>query len=112
MNERETKGDGERETYSIHIRRKLLCCHQPLGGKHSKLVCAAASGYNCLDVNIVSMDRVRSEKGRKVVAGRGSKGVHVKYGFRKLAWRSPSARVKVAQRQGEKIVYEAFHPRI
>lgn len=52
---RERQREGER--YSIRIRRKLLCCHQPFGGKHSELVCVAASGYNCLDMDIVSMDR-------------------------------------------------------
>lgn len=48
--------------YSIHIKRKLLCCHQPFGGKHSKLVCVAESGYNCLDMDIVSMDRESEER--------------------------------------------------
>lgn len=59
MNERERWSEGER--YSIHIRRKLLCCHQPFGGKHSELVCVAESGYNCLDMDIVSMDRGSEE---------------------------------------------------
>lgn len=61
MNERERDGGGERERYSIHIRRKLLCCHQPFGGKHSELACVAESGYNCLDMDIVSMDRGSEE---------------------------------------------------
>lgn len=50
------------------IRRKLLCCHQPFGGKHSELVCVAASGYNCLDMDIVSMDRER-RRGAGVAEG-------------------------------------------
>lgn len=75
MSERQRETVRERETYSIHIRRKLLCCHQPLGGKHSELVCVAASGYNCLDMDIVSMDRVRSEKGRRWGGGWRGGGV-------------------------------------
>lgn len=55
-------GDGGKDT-AFGIRRKLLCCHQPFGGKHSELVCVAASGYNCLDMDIVSMDRERGEGG-------------------------------------------------
>lgn len=58
----------EREKYSIHIRRKLLCCHQPFSGKHSELVCVAGGGYNCPDMGIVSMDRP-SEKVAGVMEG-------------------------------------------
>lgn len=60
-------GDGGGDT-AFGIRRKLLCCHQPFGGKHSELVCVAASGYNCLDMDIVSMDR---ERGRGAGNGGG-----------------------------------------
>lgn len=70
---RERQREGER--YSVRIRRKLLCCHQPFGGKHSELVCVAASGYNCLDMDIVSMDRGgrgarERERGRESVGRR------------------------------------------
>lgn len=58
---RDYEGERERERYSIRIRRKLLCCHQPFGGKHCELVCVAESGYNCLDMDIVSMDRGSEE---------------------------------------------------
>ena len=59
--ERERRRGREKERYSIHIRRKLLCCHHPFGGKHSELVTVAESGYNCLDMDIVSMDRGSEE---------------------------------------------------
>lgn len=59
----------EGEKYSIHIRRKLLCRHQPFSGKHSELVCVAEGGYNCPDMGIVSMDRASGEEERKKVAG-------------------------------------------
>lgn len=60
MNER------EKEVYSIHIWRKLLGCHQPVAGKHNELVCVAESGHNCLDMDIVSMNRRKgSKRGRR-----------------------------------------------
>lgn len=74
---RETVNEREGERYSIHIRRKLLCCHQPFGGKHSKLVCVAVSGYNCLDMDIVSTDRGSEEWERKKVCCSGEWGVGV-----------------------------------
>lgn len=55
--------------YSIHIRRKLLCCHKPFSGKHSELVCVAGGGYNCPDMGIVSMDRASEDGERKKVGG-------------------------------------------
>lgn len=69
---RERQREGER--YSIRIRRKLLCCHQPFGGKHSELVCVAASGYNCLDVDIVRWTEEGEERERQRERGRESAG--------------------------------------
>lgn len=63
----EYEREREREKYSIHIRRKLLCCHKPFSGKHSELVCVAGGGYNCPDMGIVSMDRASEEGERKKV---------------------------------------------
>lgn len=100
----------------------MLCCHQPFGGKHGELVCVAASGYNCLDMDIVSMDREREGVGwGGGNGGRGGWGYArvggVKYGSRKLAWRSHSGGVRRRREKKsgwtarrEKIVYEAFHP--
>lgn len=63
MNMKEREEEGEK--YSIHIRRKLLCRHQPFSGKHKELVCVAGGGYNCPDMGIVSMDGAGEEGERR-----------------------------------------------